>query len=598
MNAKKNMGLATGYARRSTDMQDRSIPDQKAYVEKWAKENGYRIARWYVDDSISGTSTKGRDDFEQMITDAEAGADFRTILCYDLSRFSRGGTNETGFYLHRLRLAGVDAIFVAEGIPEGDEGELLQGVKSWQARQYSVKLSRDTIRGQISNILEKRCAPGGAPPFGYDKQHCTAAGQILRTFRWLADGSKQEFGSDGKLIRVLPRGETVKKAKSDTARFVPSSPDRIGVVKRIFDWCIEGYGARYMSARLNEEGIASPDGAKWNSAQLRRMLANPTYRGAVAWNKRTMGKLHGVGRDGQIHVKKTIGGCHNNPKDQWFVVESVHEPLVTPEVFTKAQQAMDKRRNSGGLGQQVHRSLLSGLIVCNHCGWNYRQKHTNYDAQGKRTRYRYYTDGGYNAGGKAMCRNINIPADALDAWVLAKVQGAVLGDHGGVSQAIDGFVQMAMGKQKKPDDTSGVQRELEALGRKIKATVAMLTDPAFDGLDELKTTLADLKAKRDALQARLVPATALAAPAMGETELRAWASRQFRDLAAACAGRGSFIQTRNMIHAYVDRIEIDPDAKRGVLYLPADAYAFFTASVSTQGAHGDARAGVKCKGEA
>ena len=31
----------------------------------------------------------------------------------------------------------------------------------------------------------------------------------------------------------------------------------------------------------------------------------------------------------------------------------------------------------------------------------------------------------------------------------------------------------------------------------------MLADPTFDGLEELKTTLADLKGKRDSLQARL-----------------------------------------------------------------------------------------------
>jgi hypothetical protein len=30
----------------------------------------------------------------------------------------------------------------------------------------------------------------------------------------------------------------------------------------------------------------------------------------------------------------------------------------------------------------------------------------------------------------------------------------------------------------------------------------MLADPSFDGLDELRTTLADLKAKRDVLEAR------------------------------------------------------------------------------------------------
>lgn len=253
--AKKNIA-AVGYARRSSDLQERSVPDQKAYVEKWAKENGYRVVRWYVDDAITGTSTKGRDQFTRMIADAENGRDFDVVLCYDISRFSRGGTNETGYYLHRLGLVGVQAIFPAEGIPEGDEGELLQGVKSWQARQYSVKLSRDCIRGTISHIMDKRCAPGGIPPFGYDKQHCTAGGQVLRVFRHMADGRKQEFGPDGKLIRVLEAGESVKKAKSDIVRFVPSTPDRIEVVRRVFKQCIDGFGYHYIAARLNEEAPA------------------------------------------------------------------------------------------------------------------------------------------------------------------------------------------------------------------------------------------------------------------------------------------------------------------------------------------------------
>src|SRR5262245_4616858 len=84
---------AVGYARRSTDMQERSIPDQKAFIERWAAENGYHIIRWYVDDAISGTSTRGRNDFDRMIDAAEKGRDFKTILCYDIARFSRGGTN-------------------------------------------------------------------------------------------------------------------------------------------------------------------------------------------------------------------------------------------------------------------------------------------------------------------------------------------------------------------------------------------------------------------------------------------------------------------------------------------------------------------------
>ena len=144
-------------------MQERSIPDQQAAVEHWAAEHGYRVLRWYIDDAVSGTSARGRDAFEQMLKAAENGRDFETVLCYDISRFSRGGTNETGFYLHRLHLVGVGVVFTADGIPDGDEGELIQGVKSWQARQYSVKLARDSIRGQLSNLRERKSAPGDQP---------------------------------------------------------------------------------------------------------------------------------------------------------------------------------------------------------------------------------------------------------------------------------------------------------------------------------------------------------------------------------------------------------------------------------------------------
>ena len=277
------------------------------------------------------------------------------MLVYDISRFSRGGTNETGYYLHRLKLAGVEAVFTAERIPEGDEGELLQGVKSWQARQYSVKLARDSIRGTISHITQKQSAPGG----------------------------------------------------------------------------------------------------------------------------------------------------------------------------------------------------------------------------------------------RAMCMLTNIPADALDAWVLQKVRDVVLGDHATVAKAVDAFVRAVLGQRAQRPDAGDAQRDLDLLNRRIRTTVGLLADPAFDGLDELRTTLADLKAKRDAARKRIAEAAAPTGTPVNEKALRTWAAARFRQLADACARRSSALDTRQLVHAYVERIEIDPHAKRGVLYLPADTYALYARSVSTRGALEDYRVAVK-----
>ena len=45
---------------------------------------------------------------------------------------------------------------------------------------------------------------------------------------------------------------------------------------------------------------------------------------------------------------------------------------------------------------------------------------------------------------------------------------------------------------------------------------------------------------------------------------------------------------RRLVHACVDRIEVDPDLRRGILYLPADAYGLFVRETSTRATLGSA----------
>ena len=594
--ATKKRIKAVGYARRSTDMQERSIPDQKAYIEKWAGENGYRILRWYIDDAISGTSTKGRKAFESMIAAAENGRDFDTIICYDISRFSRGGTNETGYYLHRLEKVGVDAIFPADGIVEGDEGELLQGVKSWQAKQYTVKLSRDTIRGSISNITQRHSAPGGIAPYGYDKQHLTADGKVMRTIRWMLDGRKQEFDPDGKLVRVLESNERVKKAKSDIIKYVPSTPERVETIQRIFSLYLAGHGGHHIASKLNAEGIPSYTGVKWVSRQIRGVLENPVYKGAIVWNRRTCGRFNGVDGNGNLRPKRQYTS-NDNPAEDWYMVEGVHEPLVSPEIFEKAQQIRSERKYMGGRAKSTDRALLSGLIKCLHCKSSYHKKYVNYKHGGKITKYYYYIDPGYTRGGKHKCKLTNIPMAKLDLWVLNKIKTAMVGDHKTVKQAVNAFVKHVLSGQAIPDDTAAIKRDLDATNRRIKATMAMLADPTFDGLDELKTTLAELSRRRETLQAKLGKSKTVTIVTYRESELRDWADEKLSAIDHLITTPTASVEARQLVHAYIDRIEIDPYAKKGILYMPKDAYGFFTMELGGMGKQQDYRGAAKFKGE-
>jgi len=573
------ISLAVGYARRSTDMQERSIPDQKAYVERWAKDNGHRITRWYVDDAISGTSTKGRDAFEQMIRDAEEGkGSFSTVLCYDISRFSRGGTNETGYYLHRLKMAGVEALFCAEGIPQGDEGELLQGVKSWQARQYSVKLSRDSIRGQHSTVTVRHSAMGGRAPYGYDRQYVTTEGKPLRTIRTLPDGRRQEFDAERRHVRYIDADVPLgKKLKSDIVRLVPGDAEQISTVQFIFEMCAKGFGFRSIVIELNRQGIRGPMGTVWNRMAVKTILQNPVYRGALVWNRRTFGKIHAVAADGTPCPKKPGGGTRNS-RDRWIVIDNVHEPLVTAEVFEKAQQEMAQRREKGGLARPTKRYLLSGLIKCLHCGYNFHgailRKRDN--------ETRYYTDGGYRARGISVCRATYIQAAALDHFVLDQVAHATSADEETMIAATERFIAAAFKETKTDQVIAGIEKELATVNRRIKALVATLADGDLNDLPEVKQTLIEMKRRRETLEARC---TELAAPVAQPStrELRDWAMSTLRNLSSVLRDQPTTVALRQVMQSCVDRIEIDPDAKRGFLYLPADASSFLQLSFSRRG---------------
>jgi DNA invertase Pin-like site-specific DNA recombinase len=574
---------AVGYLRRSTDLQERSIPDQRAYIEKWAAEHGYRIVRWYIDDAISGTSTKGRNGFEQMIAAAENGRDFDAILCYDISRFSRGGTNETGYYVHRLHMAGVEVVFTADGIPEGDEGELIQGVKSWQARQYSVKLARDSIRGQISNIRERKSAPGGQPPYGYDKQHITPDGKVVRTLRWMADGSKLEFDAEGKLVRTIAGDVYVAKAKGDIVRYAPSTPERVQAIQRMFDLSAKGYGFKYIAERFNEEGVPTMFGFKWNTSNIAQMLRSPVYYGALAYNKRTSGSLFSMDANGKLKAKKGKRGNFKNQESDWIIVPDVHEPLVSKETFDAVQAGILKRRDAGGKGRSVRRTLVSTLLVCKRCGMSFTTVRDHRRKPELGGPYRHYTCSGYHRYGKNVCGLVRIPGPALDEFVL-KVIGQVLqGDAKTRKQAIDAFVK-ALSKPIAVTNGSEQRRELDQINRRIKTTVALLADPTFDGLDDIHAVLAELKRKRDSLMNQQKASDATARPALTQQQLRVWAGDQLARLDEIAAKAEITLADRQLVEAFVQRIEIEPDTNTGTIILYADLQSAFA---STQVVGGD-----------
>ena len=85
------MVRVAAYCRVSTDKEDQtnSFESQKLYFENEIRKNpDWELVKIYADEGISGTSTKKRTEFNNMIRDAKSGKIDR-IITKEVSRFAR-----------------------------------------------------------------------------------------------------------------------------------------------------------------------------------------------------------------------------------------------------------------------------------------------------------------------------------------------------------------------------------------------------------------------------------------------------------------------------------------------------------------------------
>lgn len=152
------------YARFSSHRQgEQSIEGQIAAARKYAKDHNLNIVHEYVDRAISGR-TDDREDFQKMLRDT-AKHQFSVIILWKIDRFGRN-REEIAFNKHRCTKNGVRIVRIAEAIPDGPEGVILDSVLEGMAEYYSLQLSQNVSRG-LRASAEKAQSVGGPTPLGY-----------------------------------------------------------------------------------------------------------------------------------------------------------------------------------------------------------------------------------------------------------------------------------------------------------------------------------------------------------------------------------------------------------------------------------------------
>ncbi len=193
-------------------------------------------------------------------------------------------------------------------------------------------------------------------------------------------------------------------------------PGAAEVVRRIFQWSLEGHGKQNIAYMLNEQGVPSParykaergwtcnhpvknDYGLWNKTTIWRILHNEMYTGVMI-----------QGRKKKVSYKSKV--LIDVPEAQWYRVEGTHEAIIDRETFETVQRNLSLHTKTDGSGE-VH--LLSGLVKCMDCG-STMSKVTSYRQGRPRTSYlrcKLYAD----SGKAKLCTRHSIRLDKLEELV-------------------------------------------------------------------------------------------------------------------------------------------------------------------------------------
>lgn len=310
------------YTRVSTTMQidGYSLDAQKTKMKAFCDYNEYEIAGEYEDAGKSGKSIEGRIAFNQMMDDIKSGKDeVSYVLVFKLSRFGRNAADVLAT-LQVMQDFGVNLICVEDGIDSSkDAGKLMISVLSAVAEIERENIRVQTMEGRMQKAREGKWN-GGFAPYGYS----------------LIDGKLEVNEEEAVAIRTI------------FDQYVNTDLETNGIAKYL-----ENHGIHKIARQNGTNPL-------FDAALIRRIIQNPVYSGKISYGRRRTEKVHGT-RNEYRQVRK----------DDYLLVDGLHEALVSEEVWEQAQvkvaaQAKKYEKVNRDKGEKIH--LLSGILKCPVCG--------------------------------------------------------------------------------------------------------------------------------------------------------------------------------------------------------------------------------------
>ena len=308
----KQKRRVAGYARVSTDSDEQftSYEAQVDYYTQYIQRNPeWEFVKVYTDEGISGTNTKHRIGFNEMIEDALAGK-IDLIVTKSVSRFARN-TVDSLVTIRKLKEKGVEVYFEKENIYTFDgKGELLLTIMSSLAQEESRSISENVTWGQRKRFADGKVNLPYKQFLGYRK------------------------GADG---------------------FPEVVPEEAIIVRRIYTRFMEGLTPGAIAKELTADTIPTPSGKqRWQTSTVESILQNEKYKGAALLQKCFTVDF--------LTKKKKV----NEGEVPQYYVEHSHEPIITPDEFDKVQIEFERRKRISR--QYSGKSIFASRIICGDCG--------------------------------------------------------------------------------------------------------------------------------------------------------------------------------------------------------------------------------------
>ena len=530
------MKIAVGYVRCSTDMQDDSLKQQKNEIQKWASENDFTILRWYEDEGKSGTSFEKRSAFMGMMKRVETKPDFEYILVYDESRWGRPNNPRENTYwkVHAERHTVRVRVINSSSKNENDIGSFVtEVVESAEASEYSKKLSRATLRGSIANA-GKGYSCGGTAPYGY-----------VRVAMDKDNGNK---------LRVMRQGEWIRN-NQEKVRWEVGDSSEVETIKRIFKMKTSGLGYVVIADTLNKDSIPCPKRGRWRNKDqkwcqgtIRSIITNMAYYGARVYNKHP-----------QSHMKLSFSKQrYINDRENWIIQANAHPAIISKELFERANNTNRGKFGTGSTNTVKSVYLLSGLIKCSQCGFNFSGQ--RYYKSG----IHYYQDSGYINKGRSVCSSFLIKKNKIESFVINSIKENILTSN------LESKLRHIVEKQLEARHT-GKSLSLDRI-EKALATNKIQMDNIIDAIsqgvkvDTVLERVKQLEAEHDRLVQEKKKIENASVSKDDVKDLARNITREVGNFEQAF-DTASFLEKKNWIRQFVLGIQVEREKNRALCYI-------------------------------